>query len=94
MPKGKGAAAAFEQDAREVEKASSEAAQSGNRVTRASGRLDQGDELERVNITLPTRILNAADQEVLRRKMQGNRRASRSHLIQEALEKLLNPEEG
>lgn len=50
---------------------------------------ERGDDLQRLNITLPSDILNRADMEVLRRKQNGDRAANRSSLIQEALEKLL-----
>ena len=50
---------------------------------------ERGDDLQRLNITLPSDILNQADTEVLRRKQNGDRAANRSSLIQEALEKLL-----
>ncbi|MDZ7703624.1 MAG: hypothetical protein U5L04_13725 [Trueperaceae bacterium] len=50
---------------------------------------ERGDDLQRLNITLPSDVLNRADTEVLRRKQNGDRAANRSSLIQEALEKLL-----
>lgn len=77
MPKGRGAAAAFEADV---------AASFTERPGSSSGAPDraQGSAIKRINITLPEDLLRLADREVFERKQAG-KSASRSQLIAEAL---------
>lgn len=77
MPKGRGAAAAFEADA----------AASFTERSRPSGKpinAGQGSIIKRINITLPEELLRLADREVFERKQAG-KSTSRSQLIAEAL---------
>lgn len=56
---------------------------------RGSGRADEGEAIEKITITLPASIIQAADEIVFQNKRQ-NRAFNRSALIQKALQAYLN----
>jgi len=77
MPKGKGAAGAFQADEESVKEIA------------ARVRLEQEGELVRINISLPKWVLFAADRRVLDRKQKGeslNRSSYITKLIEQDVE--------